>query len=103
MRKLSNEVNNVVKQIFSKKGKTFIIILQNWSQIVDNKFNQHTCPLNISYRMHKNEEIATLHVMAANNTISFELNFYKTLIIDKINLLCGFKAIHQINIKIIPE
>jgi hypothetical protein len=101
MRKISGDIASILNQIFQKKGKNFILILQNWSKLVDAKFNNKTCPLHISYHMQKNEQIATLHISASSNVVSFELSFYKELLIDKINLLCGYKALHRINIKII--
>ena len=101
MRKITGDINSILNQIFEKKGKIFVLILQNWSKLVDAKFNQKTCPLHISYYMQNNQQIATLHVSASSNVVSFELSFYKDLLIDKINLLCGYKAIHKINIKII--
>lgn len=101
MQKLEHDINSLLGQIFHKKGKIFVLILQNWSRLVDEKFNSKTCPMHISYHMQNNEQIATLHISANNNVTSFELSFYKELLISKINLLCGYVALHKINIKII--
>ncbi|MCF8463131.1 MAG: DUF721 domain-containing protein [Rickettsiaceae bacterium] len=88
-------------KLFNKEGKLFVLALQNWSKVVDKKFNKTTYPIKVTYSKEQMKEIATLWVAAENSVAAFEINMSSEVIISRLNLLIGFKAITYIRTKII--
>ena len=101
MKKISSHIDNLLMKIFDKQGKLFVLCLKNWSKVVDEKLNDTTYPVKISYSNKQTQELATLWVAAQNSVAAFQVNMNANTIVDRINILIGFQAIDSIRTKII--
>lgn len=98
MNLLSNNLNTIVKRVFGKQNPLLAEIIMNWSKIVGAKFSAKTIPSKISTVKQSGQVINILHVQVENSSIALELSFHQQIIIERISLYLGFKAIHSLKI-----
>ncbi len=96
MKPLSHDINIIIKRIFDKQHPLLGKIVVNWSKIVGPKFNIKANPLKISSIKKKGQLINVLHVQVENSSIDLEISFYQQIIIERISIYLGFKAIHSL-------
>lgn len=96
MKLLSHDINIIIKRIFGKRHPLFAEIMINWDKIVGPKFSSQTTPLKIGNIREKGQVLNILHVQVENSSIALELSFHQHIIIERISVYLGFKAIHQL-------
>ena len=103
MKLIKNDIDKIVRHIFAKQHPLLPEIMINWNKIVGFKFSTKTLPLKITTHTYKKQKINTLFVQTEDNTIAAELPYYKDIILERIAIYLGFKAIHQMNVKFYKE
>ncbi len=96
MKPLSHDINIIIRRIFGKQHPLLAEIMINWSKIVGSKFSSKTIPLKIAKVKEKGQLINILHVQAENSSIALEISYFQQIIIERISVYLGFKAIHSI-------
>ncbi len=99
MKLLSNDLNTIIKKIFTKQHPLLAEIIMNWGKIVGTKFSTKTTPWKISTIKQNGQLINILHVQVENSSIELELSFQQQIIIERLSVYLGFKAIHSLKIR----
>jgi hypothetical protein len=100
MKLLSNNLNTIIKRIYGKQNPLLAEIIMNWGKIVGAKFSTKTIPLKIFIVKQSGQATNVLHVQVENSSIALELSFHQQIIIERISLYLGFKAIHSLKIMV---
>lgn len=98
MKILGKEVNKIVSKIFRKKDPILAELIINWSSIAGTKFSTKSYPIKISSTRENGQRKAILLVGVENASLSMEMSFQQDIIIERIAVYLGYKAIHQIRI-----
>lgn len=98
MKPLSDDIHHIVKKIFSKQHPFLAEIIVNWGKIVGLKFSQKASPLKISRVKEKGAIINVLYIQVDNHPLSLEMSFHQDIIIERIAIYLGFKAIHKVRV-----
>ncbi len=96
MKPLSAEVNKLVHKIFRKKHPVLAEIIVNWPRIVGVKFRDKILPFKIVTLKQNGKKNNILYISAENSSISMEVSYQQELIIERIAIYLGYKAIHKI-------
>lgn len=100
MKPLSKGVNLILRNLYIKHGgKLFAEIMLYWPRIVGPEISSSCRPLKIS-NQNSIKLPTTLYVEAATSSISTELSYNQMLIIEKIAVYLGRKAIDKIIVKV---
>jgi hypothetical protein len=100
MKPIITEVNKLVHNIFKKQHPILAEIIVNWQKIVGTKFCTKVTPLKITVSKQGGKNINILHIRAENSSASMEISYQQELIIERIAIYIGYKAIHKIKILI---
>lgn len=100
MKLLSNNLNTIIKRVFGKQNPLLAEIIMNWGKIVGAKFSTQTIPSKILSVKQSGQIINVLHVQVENSSIALELSFHQQIIIERISVYLGFKAIHSLRIMV---
>lgn len=99
MQQLSSQINNIVRRIFKQKHPLLPEIIINWSKIVGLKFSRRANPVNIYNTKENRQNLNVLVVDVENDSIRMEIYFQQEIIIERIAVYLGFKAIHKLKIR----
>ena len=100
MNNIKRTASLIARKIFEKKGKIFSEIMSEWDNIVGEGFSVKCYPQKVCSISNNEEKINVLHVMCDSVITSFEMEFKKETILERIAVYFGFKIIHQIKTKI---
>lgn len=103
MKPISDEIDKVLRNVFARHNKNFAEIMINWPKITGVKFSLSTAPFKISTGTEKGRKINILHVKTSNSATSLEFTYHHDIIIERISVYFGFKAIDKIIIKVISD
>lgn len=98
MKPIQNEVNHILRKIFRRKHPILAELIINWEKIVGVKFSKNTEPVKIVTSKEKTVKINILQIRVPNASVSVELSFMQDVLIERIALYLGYKAVHQIRI-----
>jgi len=101
MKPISDGVNNLIRRIFIKRDPILAEIIINWTKIVGIKFSGNTAPCKISRGFEKSNKINILHVEASDSSLSMEMSFQQDIIIERMTVYLGFKAIHKLKLIVV--
>lgn len=102
MKQIALQVENVMKQIFSKKQHNNPLLTQimtHWCKIIGIKLSNEIIPLKICITKEKNLEINILYIKILNYSSVLEIFFIQEAIIERINLYFNYKVIHKLKWK----
>ena len=101
MRPLSTDINGVLKKLYiSHGGKAFAEIMLHWQRIVGPELSAACWPTKIS-NQNSIKLPTTLYVEANSSSIATELSYNQMLIIEKIAVYLGHKAIDKVVVKVV--
>lgn len=103
MKLIKDDVYKIIKYIFARQHPLLPEIMINWSKIVGLKFSDKILPLKIIAETNKKQKINTLFVQAENHAIALEISFYQEIILERIAIYLGFKAIHQMRVTVYKQ
>ena len=98
MKPISEDINKIIRKILTKQHPLLTEVIMNWPKIVGNKFSYKANPLKISTSKEKGLKINILHIQVENSGLSLEMSFQQELIIERIAVYLGFKAIHKLRL-----
>ncbi|WP_168464612.1 DciA family protein [Wolbachia endosymbiont of Ctenocephalides felis wCfeT] len=86
-----------LKCMKSKISKNEILLILNWRNIVGKEIAECTRPKKILYAQNINSGV--LHLIVTNGSKALEIQHMISLIIEKITIFFGYKAVYGIKIK----
>jgi len=95
MKPIIENVNKIIYKIYKNKNPVLAEIIINWQKIVGAKYS-HTLPLKISTTRDKKQKINILMVEVNNAATSVEIAFQQEIIIERLAVYMGYKAINKI-------
>lgn len=101
MKSISDEINNIIRKIFYKRDPILAEIIINWNKIVGVKFSTSSNPVKIIKMREKGGMVNIFHIHTTNSSLSMEMSFQKEVIIERIAVYLGFKAIHSLRLFVI--
>jgi hypothetical protein len=97
-KKLKSIIENyALKCMKNKISKNEIRLILNWRNIVGIEIAECTKPKKISYAQNINSGV--LHLTVTNGSKALEIQHMISLIMEKITLFFGYKAVYGIKIK----
>jgi hypothetical protein len=104
MKKLEHTIHFLLKNKINHNKQEFFIIHQlskNWQQIVGKEYHKYCHPesINLNFQQHE----IKLVIVAYNSAMAFFLEHNTNLILERIAILYGFKAVGKIIIKQEPR
>ena len=96
MKPIIENVNKIIYKIYKNKNPVLADIIINWPQIVRVKYSQNTLPLKINTLRNKIKTINILMVEVSNASTSVEIAFQQDIIIERLAVYMGYKAINKI-------
>ncbi|WPX98697.1 DUF721 domain-containing protein [Candidatus Megaera polyxenophila] len=96
MKPIIENVNKIIYKIYKNKNPVLADIIINWPKIVGVKYSQNTLPLKINTLKDKNKKINILMVEVSNAATSVEIAFQQDIIIERLAVYMGYKAINKI-------
>jgi hypothetical protein len=97
-KKLKSIIENyALKCMKNKISKNEIRLILNWQNIVGKEIAECTKPKKISYAQNINSGV--LHLVVINGSKALEIQHMVSLIIEKITIFFGYKAVYGIKIK----
>ena len=100
MKKISNNINYIVKGVFSRKGISFAEIMMHWSSIVGEELAENISPVKVSFSKIGKREIKILHVLVPSSSAGVEVSYKQDMIIERIAAFFGYKAVDKLKINI---
>jgi hypothetical protein len=97
--KIGRALESVTKEIVTKHNPVIHKIIYNWHVIVGDKLASLSQPAKVVFPFEKNNN-GILHIDISNPGFSLELQSREAMIIDRISVFLGFKAIARIKINI---
>ena len=96
MKPIIENVNKIIYKIYKNKNPILAEIIVNWQKIVGVKYSKNTLPLKINTIRDKNQRINILMVEVSNAATSVEIAFQQEIIIERLAVYMGYKAINKI-------
>jgi len=96
MKPLMIEVNKLVHKVFKRQHPILAEIIVNWGKIVGIKFSQNSSPLKITTSREKGKKINVLYITSDNSSASMEIAYQQELILERMAIYLGYKAVHKI-------
>ncbi|WP_395477086.1 DUF721 domain-containing protein [Rickettsia endosymbiont of Pantilius tunicatus] len=103
MKLIKDDVHKIVRHIFARQHPLLPEIMINWSKIVGFKFSDKALPLKIITDTNKKQKTNTLFVQAEDHATALEISFYQEIILERIAVYLGFKAIHQMRVTVYKQ
>ncbi len=96
---ISEVIDKVIKKILSKRQHPVLVELMiNWRKVVGLQLARSTFPFKILSRTERGVKVNDLYVQVANDTIKTELYYQQDIIIERIAIYCGYKAVHKLRL-----
>ena len=92
---LGRSVSWITKPIFGKRGLAAGAIVKDWAKIAGSDLACYSQPERISYPRHERIE-GTLHLRIDHSSIAPELQHLEPLVLERINVYFGFKAVARL-------
>lgn len=96
MKPIIDDINNIIYKIYRKKHPLLAELVRNWTKIIGLKYSSKSWPVNISNIWDKKQRINILFIGTDHSTISTEIRFQQGIILERMAIYLGYKAIHKI-------
>jgi hypothetical protein len=100
MKPVSDDIRNIIRNIFNAQHPLLAEIIINWAKIVGLKFSRISSPVKVGTNREKGVLINTLYIEVENGSILIEMSFQQEIIMERIAVYLGFKAIHQLRFRV---
>lgn len=98
MKPISVDIDKIIRKIFNQQHPLLAEIIISWPKIVGSRFSRQTSPLKIITSKERGIKINILHVQAENSGLSLELSFQQEIILERISIYLGFRAINKLRL-----
>merc|ERR1712032_308051 len=99
MQHIKRTASSIAKQIFETKGKIFAELMSEWDVIIGINFAHKCYPKKICSVVDGENKINILYISCDDVVTSFEIEYKKETILERIAVYFGFKIVHQIKTK----
>ena len=96
MKPISHDINKIIYKVYKVKHPILGEIIFNWQKIVGIKYSNNTLPIKINSTRENNKKINILFIEVDKSSISVEIAFQQDIIIERIAIYMGYKAINKI-------
>lgn len=96
MRSINLEIDKLVYKVFKNKNPILAELIINWSKIVGHELSKKTTPFKISSFKEKGVKINILYISVENSSTSMEISYQQDMLIERIAVYLGHKAIRKI-------
>lgn len=100
MRPIADHIDILLRKTFARHDKTFAEVMINWPKITGASFSSRTSPIKISTVTEKGQKIKILYVKTADAATSLEFTYHQNIILERIAVYFGHRAIDKLYIKI---
>jgi len=100
MKLLGESLNNILRNVISKRNKILAEIIINWHKIAGAELSKDTAPTGIFSANSKGQQLNILYIQTKSSSIGLKLSYQQEIIIERIAVYFGHKAVHKIKIKI---
>ncbi|MBQ4875062.1 MAG: DUF721 domain-containing protein [Rickettsiaceae bacterium H1] len=97
MKKLNMLLDKLIKPISYRFGILETTLKLNWSKLLHEPLSLYSKPYKISFDKYSKHN--TLYITAENGNTAIEIQYLIPVLIEKIAILFGYKAIHKIKIR----
>lgn len=101
MQQINKHLTTVLRNALSNQHPILSEMLISWHQIVGTKFASATTPMKYISNTHNKRKINILYISTANSGIGMEIAYNENIIIERIAVYFGYKAVDKIQVKII--
>ena len=98
---LGDTISHILRQCVGKRSKALAEIVINWSKIVGSEFARDTSPTGIFTAKEKGQPVNILYVTVNSSSVGLKLSYSQEMIIEKIAIYFGHKAVHKIKMKVV--
>lgn len=88
MKKVTNNLENIIKPFALKNGFNEVRIFSCWKNIIGSELHSQVKPIKLKNKV--------LQVMVQNSAVATEIAFKSPIFIEKINQFFGYKAVEKI-------
>ena len=99
IKNIGDEAGKLLKRVIRHKDPIVAELLINWGKVVGVKFASFTYPLKTIKFKEKNQYKKLLIVNASNSSLAMEFSFQQDIIIERIAVYMGYKAVHKIQVR----
>jgi hypothetical protein len=92
-------VSAALRVILKRESEILREMIVGWHKIVGTEFAEDTYPSRIYSIKEKGEQINILVIKVTNSSVSTMISYKSEMLIEKIAIYFGYKAITRINIK----
>lgn len=103
MKHIKDDIDKIIRRIFAKQHPLLPEIIINWNKIVGFNFSVKTSPLKINTYTYKKQKINSLVVQIEDDATAAIFPYYEDIILERIAIYLGFKAIHQMRVTIYKQ
>ena len=96
---LGDSINYILRRIIGQKNKVLAEIIINLPRIVGGELSSNASPMKIYSIREKGEQINVLLVQADSSAAGLKLSYQQELVIERIAIYFGHKAVHRLKIK----
>lgn len=88
MKKVTSNLEKIIKPVALKNGFNDARIFSCWKNIIGSELHSQVKPIKLKNKV--------LHVMAQNSAVATDIAFKSPILIEKINQYFGYKAVEKI-------
>ncbi len=88
MKKVTNNLEKIIKPIAVRNGFNEVRIFSCWKNIIGSQLHSQVKPIKLKNKV--------LHVMVKNSAVATDIAFKSPIIIEKINQFFGYRAVEKI-------
>ncbi|MDF2965035.1 MAG: hypothetical protein K0Q51_423 [Rickettsiaceae bacterium] len=103
MKTLSNLVEGILRAVFKRHGPVFAEIMVNWSKIVGSRYHSVARPVKVSQIKEGGTKLCVLFVDVDDAGSSVELSYQHGILLERISVYFGYKAIDKIKFTVRPK
>ena len=103
MKTLSENLDVILRKIYLRHGPLAAELMINWSRIVGPEIACISYPYKISQQFLKETKIDILYVKVNSASSSVKIKYQQDIILERISLYFGYKAINEIRLKLILQ
>ena len=100
MRPIINAIDEIIFKIYKNKHPILGDLIMHWRDIVGLELSTGSTPIKITSNVINGKKTNNLYISVENSSISLELAYKQDIIIERISVYLGYKAIHKIKLLI---
>ncbi|MGX6960343.1 MAG: DciA family protein [Rickettsia endosymbiont of Pentastiridius leporinus] len=100
MKLLKEDIDKIVRRIFARQHPLLPEIIVNWGKIVGFNFSTKTLPIKITTNTRNKQKINTLFIQAEDHAVALEVSFQQEIILERVAIYLGFRAIHEMRVTV---